>query len=110
MSLVKFNTAKEWFEKLRDQLVNSLEDLDTIKFIITDWDHKSGGGGRMSKINSSIIEKGGVNISSVSGKFEQSMIGKVPGTENNPAYKATGISVVLHPNSPHIPSMHFQFF
>ena len=51
----------------------------------------------MSKLKSSIIEKGGVNISSVSGKFEESMIGKVPGTENNPSYKATGISVVLHP-------------
>ena len=108
MSTVKFNTAKKWFEKLRDQLVNSLEDLDTKKFIITKWDHKSEGGGKMSKLKSSIIEKGGVNISSVSGKFEDSMIGKVPGTENNSSYQATGISVVLHPNSPHIPSMHFN--
>ena len=58
MSSVKFNIAKEWFEKLRDQLVNSLENLDTKKFIITEWDHKSEGGGKMSKLKSSIIEKG----------------------------------------------------
>ena len=108
MSSVKFDIARECFEKLRDKLVKSIESLDTEKFIITKWDHKSEGGGKMSKIKSSIIEKGGVNISSVSGKFTEEMIGKVPGTENDPSYKATGISVVLHPNSPHIPSMHFN--
>ena len=108
MSSVKFNTAKDWFEKLRDQLVNSFENLDTEKFVITKWDHKSQGGGKMSKLKSSVIEKGGVNISSVSGKFEESIINNVPGTENDSSYKATGISVVLHPNSPHIPSMHFN--
>jgi coproporphyrinogen III oxidase len=108
MSYSKFDIARKWFEKLRDQLVNSLENLDTEKFVITEWDHKSEGGGKMSKLKSLVIEKGGVNTSSVSGKFEESMAGKVPGTANNPSYKATGISVVLHPNSPHIPSMHFN--
>jgi len=108
MSSIKFDIAREWFEKLRNQLIISFENLDTQKFIITEWDHKSEGGGKMSKLKSSIIEKGGVNISSVSGRFKDSMIGKVPGTENDASYKATGISVVLHPNSPHIPSMHFN--
>ena len=108
MTSIKFETAREWFAKLRDQLVKSLEDLDTDKFIITEWDHKAEGGGKMSKLKGSVIEKGGVNISSVAGKFEESMVGKVPGTENNPSYKATGISVVLHLHSPHIPSMHFN--
>ena len=64
MSSIKFDTAKEWFEKLRDQLVNSLEYLDTEKFVITEWNHKSEGGGKMSKLKASVIEKGGVNISS----------------------------------------------
>lgn len=108
MSSIKFDTAKNWFHKLRDQLVNSFESLDNQKFIVTEWDHKSEGGGKMSKLKASIIEKGGVNISTVAGKFDKKMIGKVPGTENDSSYKATGISVVLHPSSPHIPSMHFN--
>ena len=108
MPSFKFDTAKEWFEQLRNKLINSLESLGDEKFIITEWDHKSEGGGKMSKLKSSVIEKGGVNISSVSGIFEENMIGKVPGTEKDPSYKATGISVVLHPISPHIPSMHFN--
>ena len=36
MSSVKFDTAKDWFETLRDKLVNSLEELDTVKFSITE--------------------------------------------------------------------------
>ncbi len=36
------------------------------------------------------------------------IVNKFPGTEQNSSYKATGISVVLHPTSPHIPSMHFN--
>ena len=108
MSSVKFDTAKKWFEKLRNQLIKSLEVLDTKQFIITEWDHKDDGGGKMSKLSGTVIEKGGVNISSVAGKFTEKMAGKVPGTENNPSYKATGISVVLHPHSPHIPSLHFN--
>ena len=108
MPSIKFDAAKNWFQKLRDALVASLEVIDNGSFIITDWDHKADGGGKMSKLKGNIIEKGGVNISSVSGKFEKEMIGKVPGTEQNPSYKATGISVVIHPHSPHIPSMHFN--
>ena len=108
MSSTKFDTAKNWFEKLRNKLIHSLESIDKEKFIITEWEHKFEGGGKMSKIKSSLIEKGGVNISSVSGKFDENMSGKIPGTDNNSSYKATGISVVLHPNSPHIPSMHFN--
>ncbi|MDC0056898.1 oxygen-dependent coproporphyrinogen oxidase [Alphaproteobacteria bacterium] len=108
MSSVKFDTAKDWFETLRDKLVNSLEEVDTVKFSTTEWEHKEEGGGKMSKIKGSVIEKGGVNISSVAGDFKKNMIGKVPGTEKDPSYQATGISVVLHPHSPHVPSMHFN--
>ena len=36
------------------------------------------------------------------------MQNKIPGAKTNPNYKATGISVVLHPMSPKIPSMHFN--
>jgi len=108
MSSVRFDAAKNWFKKLRDSLITSLEAIDKGSFVITEWDHKADGGGKMSKLKGNVIEKGGVNISSVGGKFEKEMIGKVLGTEKNSSYKATGISVVLHPHSPNIPSMHFN--
>ncbi len=104
----KFYNAKEWFEKLRNEIIETIQEIDGKKFDITNWKHHSDGGGKMSKLRGNIIEKGGVNISSVSGKFNNEMIGKIPGTDENSFYKATGISVVLHPISPKIPSMHFN--
>ena len=108
MSEERFNKAKNWFENLREEIINVIQKIDGKEFIISDWHHKSGGGGKMSKIIGNVIEKGGVNISSVSGKFNDEMGSKIPGAQNNPNYKATGISIVLHPFSPKIPSMHFN--
>ena len=62
----------------------------------------------MSKIKGNIIEKGGVNISTVAGTFNENMREAIPGAKEDPNYNATGISVVLHPVSPKIPSMHFN--
>ena len=62
----------------------------------------------MSKIKGNIIEKGGVNISTVAGEFNEKMRESIPGAKEDPRYNATGISVVLHPISPKIPSMHFN--
>ena len=62
----------------------------------------------MGSIKGKIIEKGGVNISTVSGEFSDKMRSRIPGTEESAKYWATGISVVIHPFSPLIPSMHFN--
>ena len=58
MTLSKFNKAQVWFENLRDQLILSLEEIDSSKFKVSKWDHKGEGGGKMSILKGSIIEKG----------------------------------------------------
>jgi len=104
----QFNLAKDWFEDLRNQLTNIVAEIDGKKFVQTKWNHRHDGGGTMSKIKGSVIEKGGVNVSTVSGEFNNEMQNNIPGAKKDPKYKATGISVVLHPVSPKIPSMHFN--
>tara|TARA_Y100001960_G_scaffold332379_1_gene432660 strand:- start:1148 stop:1951 length:804 start_codon:yes stop_codon:yes gene_type:complete len=108
MSNSNIEKAQEWFEKLRENLINKIEDIESAKFKISEWKHREEGGGKMSKIKGAIIEKGGVNVSSVAGRFTKNFSTNIPGTEKNNSYRATGISVVLHPYSPHIPSMHFN--
>jgi len=103
-----FINAQEWFKDLRARIINNIEKIENQKFIVTNWKHREEGGGKMSKIKGSIIEKGGVNISTVAGKFEKNFSKNIEGTENDSSYKAAGISVVLHPCSPYIPSMHFN--
>ena len=108
MSNSNIEKAQQWFQELRENLITKIEDIESTKFYINEWKHREEGGGKMSKIKGTVIEKGGVNISSVAGQFTKNFSKNIPGTENNNSYKATGISVVLHPCSPHIPSMHFN--
>ena len=100
--------AKDWFEDLRNKLVSMIEGHDGSRFKIKRWNHSGEGGGMMSIIKGNVIEKGGVNISTVSGKFSEKMQQRILGASKDPTYWATGISVVLHPLNPNIPSMHFN--
>jgi coproporphyrinogen III oxidase len=100
--------AKEWFLTLRNNLVSSLEKIEGKCFSFKNWDHAGSGGGTMGSLKGNIVEKGGVNISTVSGTFSDEMRSRIPGTEQSADYWATGISIVIHPFSPLIPSMHFN--
>jgi len=96
------------FLNLRNRLVKTLQNIDGNEFVFKNWNHSGSGGGIMGSIKGDVIEKGGVNISTVSGKFSEKMRSRIPGTEKKAKYWATGISVVIHPRSPLIPSMHFN--
>ena len=65
--------AKDWFFKLRNELVTAIEELESETFNFTSWKHSGEGGGVMGSIKGKIIEKGGVNISTVSGNFSKKM-------------------------------------
>ena len=102
------NEAEKWFRDLRGRLVSMIEKYESAKFQKKEWNHSGRGGGLMCIIKGDLIEKGGVNISTVSGKFSEKMQQRIPGADKDPSYWATGISVVLHPKNPNIPSMHFN--
>ena len=105
---MNFELHREWFENLRGLILNDLKSIENKSFTEIKWNHSQKGGGLMTKIKGDIIEKGGVNISTVGGEFSENMQNRIPGADKDPKYKATGISVVIHPKSPLIPSMHFN--
>ena len=41
----QFNLAKDWFEDLRNQLINIVAEIDGKKFVQTNWKHRHEGGG-----------------------------------------------------------------
>jgi len=105
---IKQKLTKEWFIALQNIICKTIEQLEkdfgsNIKFKKNKWKH-----GEFRTIEGKVIEKGGVAFSNVVGKFSKEFAKKIPGTKVNTHFWSSGISVVLHPKSPKIPSMHFN--
>ena len=110
--------ASDWFRVLRDNLCDAFEqieidhakihDLTPGKFVRTIWQREGGGGGEVSLMKGNVFEKVGVNISTVLGDFSAAMQKEIPGAAEDPKFFATGISLVSHMRSPHVPAVHFN--
>ncbi|GAB4154191.1 MAG: oxygen-dependent coproporphyrinogen oxidase [Winogradskyella sp.] len=95
-----------YIQQLQDTITSKLETLDgKVKFKEDLWERPEGGGGRTRVIeNGNLFEKGGVNISAVHGKLPDSMQ-KYFGVKDADFF-ACGLSLVLHPKSPMVPTVH----
>ncbi len=72
-----------------------------------DFDGKPGGGGRTRAFQGEIFENAGVNVSLVHGKVDPKFAQSIGGTNNN--MWAAGISLILHPRNPRVPTVHANF-
>ena len=95
-----------YIQQLQDTITSGLEEIDgTAKFREDLWERQEGGGGRTRVIeDGAVFEKGGVNISAVHGPLPAAMqqyfkVGEVD-------FFACGLSLVLHPKSPMVPTVH----
>ena len=100
--------AENWFRELRNQMVGSIQKVEGLTFQEKEWQRPGGGGGKMSILKGEIFEKVGVNISTVHGEFSDEFRGSMPGTEKDPSFWASGISVVAHMKNPKIAAAHFN--
>lgn len=102
--------AKSFFCDLQDEICRALEELDSrARFREDLWVRDEGGGGRTRVLeDGAVFEKAGVNFSEVFGRFDEDFAKRLPlgdGTE----FYATGISLVLHPANPFVPTVHANF-
>jgi coproporphyrinogen III oxidase len=101
---------KQYLLELQDDICQQLETADGGKSFMTDeWKREQGGGGRTRVLaGGNAIEKGGVNFSHV---FGDSM--PASATAHRPelagrSFQAMGVSLVIHPNNPFVPTSHMN--
>ena len=111
---IKQDLASNWFKILQDAICDDIYKIEKkkIKFRSTQWkrgEKKNEGGGEYKIFeNGKVFEKVGVNFSRVYGKFPKNFQKNIHGASTNPKFWASGISVVMHMQNPHIPAMHFN--
>lgn len=102
--------VKAFLLAFQDQLCNGLERFEpSIRFISDSWQRNEGGGGKTNVLASgAVIEKGGVNFSHVFGENLPSSASKIRPELANASFDAMGVSSVIHPLNPFVPTAHLN--
>jgi coproporphyrinogen III oxidase len=102
--------VRAWLAGLQEGLVAALERADgRARFTRDRWQRPEGGGGESRVIrDGDLLEQGGVNFSEVSGaSLPASATAARPALAGAP-FTATGVSLVLHPRNPFVPTTHLN--
>ena len=102
--------AVAFFQKIQDDITSTLSSVDGISSFREDkWERPGGGGGRTRILaDGAVFEKAGVNFSAVHGESPKLLSKGIDGL----SFFASGTSLVIHPHSPKVPTIHanFRFF
>jgi coproporphyrinogen III oxidase len=100
--------VRSYFSNLQMEITSSLQAADGLtEFVTDDWIRESGGGGRtMVLAGGKVFEQAGVNFSEVTGNSLPASA-----TAHRPElagrnFRAMGVSLVIHPENPHVPTSH----
>lgn len=106
---MRSDEAASFTRELQSTLCEALEHVDGgARFVEDAWEREGGGGGRSRVLtDGAVFEKAGVNWSLVHGELPADFASQLPGEGR--AFLATGVSLVLHPSSPMIPTTHANF-
>jgi coproporphyrinogen III oxidase len=105
---IEIDSVRNYLIHLQDTICSKVEQSDGGQnFLVDNWERESGGGGRTRVLNNgAVFEQAGVNFSEVYGK-------NLPGsaTAHRPElagrdFRAMGVSLVIHPHNPYIPTSH----
>jgi coproporphyrinogen III oxidase len=99
----------DFIQQLQDEICAALERLDgQARFHEDRWERPGGGGGRTRVLeDGAVLEKAGVNTSVVFGELEEAFAKRLQGEGRQ--FWAGGLSLVLHPRNPYVPTVHANY-
>jgi len=116
MSSTTFDKAAAIFERMQEEVTTALRSVDpSVKLTEDHWDRPDlkgaqGGGGRTRVFTEGrVFEKGGVNFSRVHGFLPPALSSQMLGRSEEVKFSAAGTSIVIHPYSPMVPTVHANF-
>lgn len=101
--------VRHYLQGLQQQIVAGLESVDGGSFATDAWERAEGGGGISRVIEDShVFERAGVLFSHVTGNhLPPTASATRPGMAGR-SFEAMGVSLVLHPRNPHVPTVHLN--
>jgi len=103
------NAVKQYLLSLQENICSKLAAEDGREdFIRDEWQREHGGGGGISRVlsNGAVFEQAGVNFSHVQGKeMPASATAHRPELAGR-EFEAMGVSLVIHPHNPYVPTSH----
>lgn len=108
MSQPDIDAVREYLLSLQERICLALEEIDgKARFELDEWQREAGGGGRTRVLSGGrVFEQGGVNFSEVSGdNLPASATASRPELAGR-SFKAMGVSLVIHPHNPYVPTSH----
>lgn len=108
MSHPHIDQVKAFLLDLQDRICKALETADgRARFVEDAWQRPAGGGGRSRVLTAgAVFEQAGVNFSHVSGdSLPASATAHRPELAGR-SFQAMGVSLVIHPENPYIPTSH----
>jgi hypothetical protein len=108
------DSVREYLGELQQRIVDALEQAEGEgRFVAEEWHRPGGGGGRSCILSGgAVFEQAGVGFSHVFGDGMPPSATKARPELAGRKFQAMGVSLVLHPLNPHVPTTHanFRFF
>ncbi|CAG9424055.1 oxygen-dependent coproporphyrinogen oxidase [Providencia alcalifaciens] len=108
MNYLDIDRVKAYLQSLQDTICQKITELDGKEtFLEQTWERTEGGGGRSRVLTQgALFEQAGVNFSHIKGeKMPASATAHRPELAGR-SYQAMGVSLVIHPLNPYIPTTH----